>query len=292
MTLLATSPENIRSDVRIAPRLLWIFDGGLEPELEAILRKHDHRLWFTWVYSGTEYAHVYSEGPLLVESRADSPLLDAFISSWAAAHWGGLLLSAAPFETVLNHLRALKHAQLPDGTTSLLRLHEPRALRGFAQGADAYTLNTLLGPIDHWYWCEWNEGQGDWYRLDHPAPGHGVVATDSPNVSTALLDALDGQRIDYRNRGFARRLRAANIPMLRDADDALLAQAVQKHAAEAPSRGFVSDDDVYGFLEVYFRYHRQLFEPSSRLADVMAAPDVPAWRRLQQAHALMEETSA
>lgn len=292
MNMIASTPAILRGEVETAHRLLWIFDGGLDRDLESIVRKVDHRAWIEWIYSGTEYAREFKDGPMLVESNADSALLDAYISSWAAQHWGGLLLSAQPFDAVLQHLRALRHAQLPDGTTSLLRLHEPRAMRGFAVGSDSYTTAMLMGPIDRWYWCEWNEGRGDWYRLDHPSPGHGQIARDSLNVSDQLLGALDDQRIDYRNLGFVRRLRAAGIPGLENAGDELLAEAVRKHAADAQTRGFSCDEDMYGFLDVYFRYHRQLFAPGSALAIILDDRAVPAWRRLQQANALMEEGHA
>jgi len=46
------------------------------------------------------------------------------------------------------------------------------------------------------------------------------------------------------------------------------------------------------YLDVYFRYNRQLFEPNSALANIMADTETPAWRRLQQAYALMEGTHA
>jgi hypothetical protein len=131
MTLQTTTPEALLKDLSQESRLLFILDGGLEPDLEALVRKLDHRLWTAWVYHDTEYNARYHDGPLLVEARTDSPLVNAFIESWAPQHWGGLLLSAQPFDAVLQHLRALRHAQLSGGKPTLLRLHEPRTLRGF-----------------------------------------------------------------------------------------------------------------------------------------------------------------
>ncbi|MFD4841071.1 DUF4123 domain-containing protein [Achromobacter sp. NPDC058515] len=111
MTLQRTTPDALLAHAKQQPHLLWILDGGLEPELEAIVRKLDHRIWHAWVYSHTEYAAQHRDGPLLVQARNDSPLLQAFMQVWATLHWGGLLVSGQPFDAVLEHLRSLRHAQ-------------------------------------------------------------------------------------------------------------------------------------------------------------------------------------
>lgn len=287
MTFQPTTPEALLDAAKQTSRLLWILDGGLEPDLETIVTQLDYRIWRDWIYNQTEYEAEFQKGPLLVEACSDTPLLEAFVESWAPLHWGGLLISSHPFEVVLQHLRALRHAQLPDGSLALLRLHEPRALRGFAQGMDSDALDHLLGPIDHWHWCEWNAGHGDWYQLAHSSPRHGAIAHCPLMLSTAHVRALENQREDYRNKGFARRLRMSGIPALDNMDEPALLGYVQIQATHAVLRGFDNDEDLMDYLDIYFRYHRAIFEPDSRLADILDDAGVPTWRRLRQARALM-----
>ncbi|MFD4841070.1 hypothetical protein ACFWP0_26450 [Achromobacter sp. NPDC058515] len=189
-------------------------------------------------------------------------------------------------------MRSLRHAQLPDGEQSLMRLHEPRALRGIAEGMDPETLDTLLGPIDHWYWCEWNEGHGDWYVMDQGAPGQGQAAGAPLMLSSAHLHGLHTQQTQYRDRKFARRLLASGIEALDGIDEPTMLTYVQEHTADACSRGFKSDEDMYGFLDVYFRYHEQLFAKQSPLPGILGDLQSPAWRRLQRVHVLMKGAAA
>ncbi|HWL27910.1 MAG TPA: DUF4123 domain-containing protein [Burkholderiaceae bacterium] len=292
MTLQPTTPDALLARVQRSPQLLLILDAGLEPELEAIVRKLDHRIWHAWVYSHTEYASQHRDGPLLIQARSDSPLLQAFMQPWVRLHWGGLLLSAQSFNTVLEHLRSQRHALLPDGTQPLLRLHEPRALRGMVRDMDSLELDTLLGPVDHWYWCEWNEGQGDWYGVGHSMPGRGQAANGPLRLSATHLHSLQAQQTQYRNMQFVRRLLASGIAALDGIDEATMLTYVQKHTEDAFSRGFENNEDMLGFLDVYFRYHDQLFEKQSALASIMGDLKTPAWRRLLRAHALMKGITA
>jgi len=288
MTFQRTTPDALVTDVQRQPRLFLLLDGGLAPGLEVMLNTLDHRIWHAWIYSETEYAAHHRDGPLLVQARADTPLLQAFMQAWPSRHLGGLLMSDQSFDVVLVHLRCLRHARLPDGTQSLLRIHDPRASRGVIQGLDGDAIDALLGPVDRWYWCEWNEGKGDWYRACHSSPGHGHAANAPLALTAERLQALHSQQIAFRDTRFARRLLAGNIPALERVDEHTMLTYVRRHSLDAATRGFENDEDMYGFLEVYFRYHEQLFADHSPLARIMSQSTVPAWRRVQQAHAFMK----
>lgn len=288
MTLSRTTPDALAAIAEQEPHFYLLLDGGLAAGLEAEVSALDHRIWHAWVYSETEYDAQCRDGPLLVRAHSDTPLLQSFTTDWPPRHLGGLLLSRHPFDVVLNHLRCLRHASLPDGTQTLLRLHEPRTLRGLIQGMDHPTTDRLLGPVNSWHWCEWNEGKGEWYRLEHGNPGNGQTADASLLLTTTQLHALRAHQIEYRDTQFARRLLAANIPALECVDELTMLTYVRQHTAVAASRGFENDEDMYGYLYVYFGYHDQLFAAQSPLARIMSQPDVPAWRRVRNAHALMK----
>lgn len=287
-----TTPADLIKRVEEQPTLLLLLDGGLESDLASIIAANDWRTWHSWVYAQTEYAAHQSAGPLLVQARQGSPLLSVMVEQWAPLHWGGVLLSAQPFDQVLVHLRTLRHATLPDGQQSLFRLHEPRTLRGIVEGMDRPSLDAMLGPIDTWYWCEWNEGQGDWYGIDHASPGQGRPATQPLALTPGVLHAVDAQRTDYRNRGLMRYLRQASIPVIDDLDEAYLRQAVDIQANHAISLGFTSDDDLRAFIDLYFRHHARLFEPNSAITAWLYTTDLPAWRRLMHIQSLLEGTTA
>ncbi len=286
------TPADLMTRVEEQPHFFLLLDGGLESDLASIVAAEDWRTWHTWVYAQTEYAAQQSAGPLLVQAQQGSPLLSAVVEPWAPLHWGGVLLSAQPFESVLQHVRTLRHATLPDGQQHLFRPHDPRALRGLVDGMDGPALDALIGPIDTWFWCEWNEGHGDWYCVDHTSPGQGRPATQPLALTSGVLHAVDAQRTDYRNRGLMRYLRQAGIPAVDPLDDAYLRQAVDVQASHALSLGFTSEDDLRGYIDLYFRHHDRLFEPNSALTAWLHATDLPAWQRLMHIQAHLEGAAA
>jgi hypothetical protein len=287
MTLRRTTPDALFAIAQQQPHLYLLLDGGLQPDLEAAVSTLDHRIWHAWVYSETEYDAQRRDGPLLVQAHSDTPLLQSFISTWPGRHLGAMLISAQPFGDVLNHIRQLRHALLPEGAQALLRLHEPRTLRGLIQGMDCQEVDSLLGPVHSWHWCEWNEGKGEWYGVYHGDPDNGRPADAPLMLTAAQLHAMGAQHIEYRDTRFARRLLAADIPALKNIDEATMLTYVRRHAVVAAERGFENEEDMYGYLDVYFRYHDQLFAEHSPLAVIMSQPTVPTWRRVQNAHAFM-----
>lgn len=287
MTLRQTTPDAILAIAQQHPHLYLLLDGGLAPDLETTVSALDPRIWHAWVYSETEYDAQRRDGPLLVRARSDTPLMQSFISAWPARHLGVMLISVHPFKDVLNQLRHLRHARLPEGAQALLRLHEPRTLRGLIQGMDCQEIDGLLGLVDSWHWCEWNEGKGEWYGVYHGDPGNGRPADASLMLTAPQLYALRAHQTEYRDIRYARRLLAADIPALKNTDEATMLTYVRQHTVVAAERGFENDEDMYGYLDVYFRYHDQLFAEHSQLPGIMSQPDVPVWRRVQHAHAFM-----
>lgn len=286
------SAEEVRVLACSWPNFFLIVDGGLDSGLEEKALVFDKMARREWVYSDTEYWRQERDGPLLIQAKPESALLSAMLHDWAALHWGGILQSDEHFSLVLQHLRMLRHARMPDGELGLLRLHEPRALRGFVEGLSDGEQDLLLGPIQSWIWCEWNEDRGDWYRLARQSE-IGVPPITAPLVLTdSVIRALDSQRIDYSYRGWVRRLRNERIPALDALDDDHLLQAVGIQVSHAVTLGFVNDEDLWAYLNLFFRHHRRLLEPGSALTHLLNDTEQPAWRRMVQINDLLARETA
>lgn len=292
MKAVLSNAEEVRAFAALSPSTFLIVDGGLDNELEEKILTVEKLARREWVYSNTEYWQQERDGPLLIQAKPDSPLLAAMIDEWSQLHWGGLLQSDEPIDVVLQHLRMLRHARMPDGSLSLLRLHEPRALRGFVEGLSDGEQDILLGPILSWIWCEWSEGHGDWYRLTRQSETP-VLPLEAPFVlSSSVIHALDAQRVDYCHRRWVRRLRNQRIAALEAFDDDYLLQAVGIQVNHAMTLGFVNDEDLGAYLNLFFCYHRRLQDADSPLTRLLNDTEQPAWRRLIQMNDLLVKEMA
>ncbi|NHB05165.1 DUF4123 domain-containing protein [Burkholderia cepacia] len=292
MKAVLSNAGEVRAFAGLWSSLFLIVDGGLDSELEEKILAVDKFARREWVYSNTEYWQQERDGPLLIQAVPDSPLLAAMLDEWSQLHWGGMLQSDAPIDVVLQHLRMLRHAQMPDGGLSLLRLHEPRALRGFVEGLSDGEQDILLGPIQSWTWCEWSEGHGDWYRLTRQSETP-VPPLETPLALTGnVIRALDAQRVDYCHRCWVRRLRNQSIAALEVFDDDYLLQAVGIQVNHAMTLGFVNDEDLGAYLNLFFRHHRRLQDADSSLTRLLNDTEQPAWRRLMQMNDLLVKEMA
>ncbi|WP_423380990.1 DUF4123 domain-containing protein [Burkholderia sp. LMG 32019] len=292
MKAVLSNEAEVRASASLWPSLFLIVDGGLDSELEEKILAVDKFARREWVYSNTEYWQQERDGPLLIQAVPGSPLLAAMLDEWGRLHWGGMLQSDEPIDVVLQHLRMLRHARMPDGSLSLLRLHEPRALRGFVEGLSDGEQDILLGPILNWIWCEWSEGHGDWYRITRQSEVP-VPPMAAPLVlSESVIRALETQRVDYCHRRWVRWLRNERISALDAFDDDYLLQAVGIQVNHAMTLGFVNDEDLGAYLSLFFRHHRRLQDAGSPLTRLLNDTEQPAWRRLMQMNDLLAKEMA
>ena len=292
MKTMLNGAEEARVLTCSRPSFFLVVDGGLDSGMEDKVLAFDTSSRREWIYSDTEYWQQERDGPLLIQAKPESALLSAMLHDWSELHWGGILQSDEHFTVVLQHLRMLRHARMPDGNLALLRAHEPRALRGLVEGLSDDEQDCLLGPIQSWIWCEWNEGRGDWYQLARQS-GISAPPAATPFVLTeSVIRALDTQRVDYSYRGWVRRLRNERIPALDALDDDHLSQAVNIQVSHAVTLGFVNDEDLWAYLNLFFHHPRRLHDPDNVLTRLLNATDQPAWRRLMQINDLLAKETA
>lgn len=234
-------------------KFMLLLDGALDRDLEKRLNGIDPFTHRRWLYEGTEYESGKTEGPLLVQCTEGSALADAFTKEFVSEHLGLLLLSDQPVEKVVAHLRALRHATLPNGRTVRFRLQEPRKLRGIVDGMpeDAHTY--LLGPLESILWCEWHGDKGDWYMLYRDRATSGEPFFGPLPVSSAMVQAIDAQDFDYAVCCMARRVVALALSALRFSSDEEVLEESRTLAHEARAEGAETYEAIEAAVMQAFR---------------------------------------
>ena len=109
-------------------------------------------------------------GALTSAQQADAPYLarlrqDAAFTDWLLfeatprmGEWGVLASSPLRMTPLRSHLRALREARLPDGTTVTLDWMDPAVMRLLLPLFDAATLAAFMGPVGTWV----IPGDGQW----------------------------------------------------------------------------------------------------------------------------------
>ena len=168
-------------------------------------------------------------------------------------HLGLILLSDQPINRVIDHLRTLRHAMMPNGRTVRFRLQEPRTLRGIAEGMPDDGHDYLLGPLERILWCEWHGDQGDWYTLYRDDGTIGQPASAPLTVSGRMLQTIEAQDFDYAVCCMARRVVALALPSLRFSSDAEVLDETRTLAHQARADGADTYDAIEAEVVQAFR---------------------------------------
>lgn len=223
-------------------RFMLLLDGALGRDLEKRLNGIDPFTHRYWLYETTEYESEKEQGPLLVQCTEGSALTDAFTRDFVREHLGLLLFSQQPVEKIIDHLRTLRHALMPNGHRVRFRLQEPRKLRGIADGIPDDEHDHLLGPLERILWCEWHGDRGDWYTLYQDRAAVRQPATGPLMFSDTMLRTIDAQDFDYAVCCMARRIVALGLSALRFSSDEKVLEETRELARNARAGGADSDD--------------------------------------------------
>lgn len=113
-------------------------------------------------------AELVAVSPHLVRLSTHERLGELLATQGRGLAWGLLLASAAPLDTVAEHLATLNRVTLPDGRVVLFRYYDPRVLRRFLPTCNADELARVFGPIDAFLIEQADGGQSE-YTLEHGA---------------------------------------------------------------------------------------------------------------------------
>ncbi len=290
MSFDALTPESLSRIAAAAPQYMLLLDAGLDENLEKRLHKVDPFTHRHWIYEGTDFDSQKERGPLLVQVYDDPALFRAFSEDWRSDHLGVFLTSPRPVNEVLEHFRTLRKATMPNDHPALLRLHEPRTLRGFAEAYedDQDMIDDILGPVAQVIWCEWHGDAGDWYILTHSRPEGGAAAQEPLRITQRTRQIIENQRMDYTARCIAREVIALNLPSLATTSALAIVERSRQHAADAYALGFTSEAALAGYIDLAFRHGPSVRE-NGPVRSILIDTETPAFDRLGAAFARLNE---
>lgn len=151
------------------------------------------------LFENTDLHSLGEHGPLLLGLDEHSPLVA--LSQSEPLAWPGLLLvSAAPLQVLLAHLRRMLTVTLGSHYKGLLSYYNPQTASYFFDACDARELSRWLGPISlmHWYGGTWADkaiGSLGWQQLVNPQlPGselaveHSLSSRQQDKLQVCLLE--------------------------------------------------------------------------------------------------------
>lgn len=124
------------------------------------------------LFENTDLHELRDDGPLLVDLQR-SPAL-ASLCHLDSRSWPGLLIvSAAPVEALLTHLRRMLTVTLGLHYKALLSYYNPHTASYFFDGCDPRELSCWMGPISilRWFggtWADRTMGSEGWQQLANP----------------------------------------------------------------------------------------------------------------------------
>jgi hypothetical protein len=121
---------------------------------------------FDCLLPGALTAAQQAEAPYLVRLRPATAFTDwlLFEASPTLGDWGVLASSALQMTALRSHLRALREARLPNGSTITLDWMDPAVMRLLLPLFDASALAGFMGPVSSWV----IPGDGQWTLVRAP----------------------------------------------------------------------------------------------------------------------------
>lgn len=172
----------------------WLLlDLPNSPESGWLLRQRFAGVRCQALFESTDLNSLSGHGPLLIALDQPSPLVA--LSQSEPQAWPGLfLVSAAPLQELLVHLRRMLTVTLGMHYKGLLSYYNPQTASYFFDACDARELSDWLGPISqlYWYggtWADKAVGSLGWQHLMNPQlPGSRLVI--EPGLSRRQQDKL------------------------------------------------------------------------------------------------------
>jgi len=135
------------------------------------IEKIDWRISTEWLYEDTGWEKYFlKEGPLLVNLRKDSPLIEYYIKHWTQHRIGIFIQSDADIDEMQQHLTSILVMNNETGGDVYFRLQESRQLDAVLKSLNKYRQAELLGSIQHLIWCKDIGIDHQWMHIENPNP--------------------------------------------------------------------------------------------------------------------------
>ena len=268
---------------------LWL-NGTCSPTLETDVAAVTGRLNHRWLWRGTDWefnAPGYRKGPLL--APLDDTIFDAFLSKWAPASAGLIILTFAEDEALFAHLRNLRALTASDGNPVLFNLGMLRQLEELAEGLSAVRFAQLLGPIHSLSWSRPGSSGEKWLHVK--SPNSAPVLTEP---GAFVLTRQEEIAINLANREWFIRSAASRITQQEpDLAQALgteeLSYRLSIFFEEADGLGLTQERDAYRFLFLRLTYPQRFFVDDTFLQTLLCNRKVAARQRLSECEARLQQ---
>jgi hypothetical protein len=103
------------------------------------------------LYIGDKAVELATVAPYLINlKREDSFTQWLLMSGWGKS-WGIFLQSSAPFKELHRHFRKFLMVHDEEGTPFYFRYYDPRVLRVYLPTCNESELQTVFGPVSHFF---------------------------------------------------------------------------------------------------------------------------------------------
>jgi|GEM_PF-741974 len=152
---------------------LLLIDAAALPENEVLagVYAYDHRPVWSWLFRDTDFSEIADAGPLVVETRFGSRLVNQAIARWAQS---GLLLikKSGPTDALLAGLRSSLILRLASHGPCFIRSYDTRFLQ-ILKACQPDQLRALIGTSTRWFWTVDRGDATDWDTMtgtlrEHP----------------------------------------------------------------------------------------------------------------------------
>ena len=103
------------------------------------------------LYLGEKAVELATVAPYLLELKREDPFTQWVLNNGLGKSWGIFLQSSAPFKELHRHFRKFLMVHDEEGTPFYFRYYDPRVLRVYLPTCNESELQTVFGPVSHFF---------------------------------------------------------------------------------------------------------------------------------------------
>jgi hypothetical protein len=140
----------------VAPHQVYaLLDGARDPAIVPWIRRR--ALDYTCLFAGTLTPALAAAAPYLLHLYRGEPFTRELIEKGWGRSWGVFVAAPASLEALRRHFRTFLRVRDERGRRLLFRYYDPRVLRVYLPTCNERELETVFGPVRH-YFAEDAEG--------------------------------------------------------------------------------------------------------------------------------------
>jgi hypothetical protein len=200
---------------------------------------------YYWLFAETQTERLAHFVPYLVPLPAESTLLETVVRSGWGKNWGVYLRSGAALEELVDSLRRLLVARLPDGRDALLRFYDPRILRALLMNSSQKQRRQLFAAVTFFLM----EGEDPGVALGFSTNGQQLQRTELAIAAGKIANATLVEPFEFSSPGVSDgyfRLDEKQVKLL----DGLKTEAFQQQMLEELRESFSEQFAVAGEEEM------------------------------------------